>query len=306
MRFPRFFPLGLIVVCLPFSAAQGQQDFDAVEIQVTPIRGGVHMITAAGGNLAAFIGPDGVLMVDSDFAEMSDRILAAVGELDSPNPSLRYLVNTHWHFDHTGGNENFVKAGATLIAHEGVRRLLSEDQVMNAVGGREVPAAPELGRPVITFNDRMNLDLNGEVIHLVHLADAHTDGDIIVHFRDADVVHMGDLFFSGRYPFIDVDNGGSLPGMVRALEEVLAHTGEGTMFIPGHGALADRTGFQAYADMLTTVRDRVQTLIDAGKSRDEVIAARPTAEFDEVWGSQGGFGEPDNWVGLVYDGMVGG
>jgi len=290
--------------------AHAQQDWNAVEIQVTPLPSGVHMITAGGGNLAVFTGPDGVLMVDADYAELSERIAAAVGEAvaaaDGSDPALRYLVNTHWHFDHTSGNESFVRAGATLIAHEGVGRLLAEDQVMNALGGREVPAAPILARPTLTFNDRMNLEFNGDVIHLVHMADAHTDGDIIVHFRDADVIHMGDLFFNGMYPFSDIDNGGNLPGMVRALEEVLAHSGETTLFIPGHGPLAERADLQVYAEMLSTVRDRVQILIEAGKTRAEVIAEKPTAEFDADWGGESSFLEPDRWVGLVYDGMVGG
>jgi glyoxylase-like metal-dependent hydrolase (beta-lactamase superfamily II) len=296
-------------VPLLMNPAHAQQDWDAVEIQVTPLRGGLSMVTAAGGNLAVFVGPDGTLMVDADYAEISDRLMGKVAEIagavEGSDPTLRFLINTHWHFDHTSGNENLVKAGATLISHEGVRRLLSEDQVMHALGGREVPAAPVLGRPTVTFNDRMNLDLNGDLIHLVHMADAHTDGDIIVHFRDADVVHMGDLFFNGMYPFIDIDNGGNLPGMVRAMEDVLAHTRESTLFIPGHGPLATREDLQTYTDMLSIVSARVQGLIQEGKTRDEVIAARPTAEFDEAWGGQQGFIEPDSWVGLVYDGMAG-
>ncbi len=315
------FCLGLIL--LPGPDGHAQQDWDAVEIRVTPLRGGVYMIAAAGGNLGVFLGPDGVLVVDSDYAELSERILSTVKELAArevepgehaenpaeahpPNHALRFLVNTHWHFDHTSGNENFAKAGALLIAHEGVGRLLAEDQVMHALGGREVPAAPLSARPAITFNDRMNLAWNGDLIHLVHMADAHTDGDLIVHFRDADVIHMGDIFFNGMYPFIDVDNGGNLPGMVRALEEVLAHSNETTLFIPGHGPLADRGDLQTYADMLRTVRDRVQALIDAGKTRQEVIGEKPTADLDSVWGAQGGFLEADFWVGLVYDGMAGG
>ena len=295
--------LGLVV---PFAGGNAQQDWDAVEIQVTPLRGGVEMVSAAGGNMAVFHGVDGVLVVAADYAELSERILSTVGELAAENPSIRYLVNTHWHFDHTSGNENFVRAGATLISHEGVERLLANDQVMAALGGREVAAAPESARPTVTFNDRMNLAFNGELIHLVHMPDANTDGDIIVHFRDADVVHMGDLFFNGMYPYIDVDNGGNLPGMVRAVEDVLAHSRESTLFIPGHGPLADRGDLQAYADMLSSVRDRVEALIEAGRSREEVIAEKPTANYDPVWGpAGGGFMEPDRWVGLVYDGMVG-
>ncbi len=295
--------IGLLI--LSPAGTRAQQDWDAVEIRVTPLRNGVDMISAAGGNLAVFHGPDGVLLVDADYAELSARLLSTVAELAAANPTIRYLVNTHWHFDHTSGNENFVRAGATLIAHEGVGRLLSDDQVMPALGGREVPAAPEQARPTVTFNDRLNLTLNGELIHLVHMPDAHTDGDIIVHFRDADVVHMGDLFFNGMYPYIDVDNGGNLPGMVRAVEEVLAHSREATLFIPGHGPLASRDDLQAYAHMLGTVRDRVQAFIESGKSREEVIAETPTADFDATWGPEGGgFMEADRWVGLVYDGMV--
>jgi glyoxylase-like metal-dependent hydrolase (beta-lactamase superfamily II) len=286
-----------------------QRDWDAVEIEVTTLRGGVHMLTAAGGNLGVFVGSDGTLIVDADYAEMSERILdrvtALARETPGADPTLRYLVNTHWHFDHTSGNEAFAGAGAVIISHEGVGRLLAGDQVMPALGGREVAAAPIQARPVLTFNDRLNMTFNGDLLHFVHLPDAHTDGDAIVHFRDADVIHMGDLFFNGTYPFIDVDHGGNLPGMVRALEDVLAHSNETTLFIPGHGPLAERADLLAYTDMLRTVRDRVQALIDDGMTREEVIAQRPTADLDETWGGGGGFRDAEFWVGLVYDGMVG-
>ncbi|MBT8397368.1 MAG: MBL fold metallo-hydrolase [Gemmatimonadetes bacterium] len=299
-NWPMILPFFLILCLSPPGGVQGLQDWDSVEIQVSPIRGGVNFVTAAGGNLAAFVGPDGVLVVDADYAEMSDRLISTVKELAGSDTGIRFLVNTHWHFDHTSGNEAFAAAGATIIAHEGVARLLSADQVMAAVGGREVPAAPESARPSITFNDRMNLTLNGDVIHMVHMPDAHSNGDVIVHFRDADVIHMGDLFFNGRYPFIDVDQGGNISGMIQAVEEVLDHSLESTVFIPGHGPLADRDNLLAYREMLTTVRDRVRALLDAGMSRDEVIAEKPTEDLDEIWGS-GLTG--DRLVGLVFDGM---
>jgi len=287
------------------------------------------MLSAGGGNLAVFLGPDGTLVVDADTGDRSEEILDAIrtlaaaegpttapegvvaetpaGTVDAPgsiDPTLRFLVNTHWHFDHTGGNEAFAGAGATIIAHEGVAALMSEDRVMAALGGRVVPASPPAGRPEITFSDRLNLVWNGDLVHLVHMPGAHSGGDAIAHFRDANVVHMGDLFFNGSYPFIDVDFGGNLSGMVDAIQEVLAHTDEATLFIPGHGPLAYRMDLEAYGEMLRTVRDRVQRLIDLGRTREEIQAAKPTADLDVVWGGRGGFTDADFWVGLVYDGMV--
>lgn len=273
------------------------------EVEVTSVRRGVHMISGVGGNIAAFIGEDGVFLVDAGLAEPVEQTLTAIQDLirrESSNSDLAYVVNTHWHFDHTGGNERLATAGAVVVAHENVLRLVSEEQVMPALGDHRVPAAPLGGRPTLTFNDRVNLSWNGDLIHVVHIPDAHSNGDAIVHFRDADVVHVGDIFFNGVYPFIDVDFGGNIGGMVSAIEEILAHTNTTTLFIPGHGPLADRADFVRYRDMLATVRDRVQEMIDQGKTRDEIIAAKPTADLDDDWGGR----DVDVWVGLVFDGML--
>lgn len=299
-----------------------QVDWDALAIQTIALRERVTLISVAGGNVAVLAGADGVLVVDSGYQEVAGRILDTIGELAAPestaevpaqgmlanrsenDPRLRYLINTHWHFDHTSGNEAFARAGAVIIAHERVRRLLAEDQVMAALGGREVPALPREALPAITFNDHLNLECSGEVVHVVHMPYAHTDGDVIVHFRNADVIHMGDIFFNGMYPFIDVDNGGSIVGMARAVQEVLDHSRESTLFIPGHGPLADRNALQRYGDMLRAVGDRIEGMIAQDMSREEVKAARPTADFDPVWAGKKGTLEPDFWVGLVYDGLV--
>ena len=295
---------GVAAPLLVGSPLAAQQDGSQVEITVTPVRGGVHMISGVGGNIAAFLGEDGVFLVDAGLADPAELTLTTIRDLaqrESASSSLRYLVNTHRHFDHTGGNEHVAAAGAVVVAHENVLRLLSQDQVMAALGGRHVSAAPAEARPRLTFNDRVNLSWNGDLIHVVHMRDAHSNGDAIVHFRDADVVHVGDIFFNGTYPYIDVDFGGNIAGMVRAIDEILAHSNETTLFIPGHGPLANREDLVGYRDMLATVRDRIQQMIDRGMTREEVIAAKPTADLDAAWGGR----DSDFWVGLVYDGMVG-
>jgi glyoxylase-like metal-dependent hydrolase (beta-lactamase superfamily II) len=296
-----FFPI------LCSSELWSQQDFSQVEIEVTPVRGGVFLITGAGGNIGAFVGEDGVFLVDASYGELTDRILAAVRDLcerQSANSAYRYLVNTHWHFDHTSGNENMGAAGFTLVGHENVLRLMSDNQVMAALGDREVPAAPESARPRLTFNERVNLSLNGDLIHIVHIPNAHSNGDAIIHFRDADIVHAGDIFFNGMYPYIDIDNGGDIGGMIDAVDEILAHANETMLFIPGHGPLATIDDLREYRDMLATVRDRIQEMIDEGKTRSEIVAAQPTADLDPTWNSEGGWPDPEFWVGLVFDGMA--
>ncbi len=306
-RFVSSIVLVLLLQPQDVTRLSAQTDRAQVPIQVEALRGGVHMVTAAGGNLGVFVGVDGILMVDADYAEHSSRILETARELAQEaggDPSLRYVVNTHWHFDHTGGNGPMAQAGAVLVAHENVDRMMAEDQTMAAVGGREIPAAPAEARPALTLSDRLNLSWNGDLIHVVHMPGAHTSGDVIVHFRDADVVHMGDIFFNGMYPFIDVDFGGDIRGMVRAIEEVLDHTDEATLFIPGHGPLGTRSDLQAYGEMLRTVGDRVEGMIAEGMTRAEVVAAHPTAGLDADWAKPGSFMQPDVWAGLVYDGIV--
>lgn len=301
------FLVSAIGVSIPTSPLFPQQGSSQVEIEVVPVRGGVYLISGGGGNVAAFIGEDGVLLVDAGYAELTDRMLSTMKGLcdrEAVNPTLRYVVNTHWHFDHTGGNERLAVAGAIIAGHENVLRLLSEDQVMPALGNRRVPAAPESARPRLSFNDRVNLRWNGDLIHIVHIPNAHSNGDAIVHFRDANVVHTGDIFFNGTYPYIDIDNSGHIGGMIDAVDEILAHTNETVLFIPGHGPLAARQDLTDYRDMLATVRDRIQGLIDEGKTRQEVIDAKPTADLDADWGGAGSWPDPDLWVGLVHDGMI--
>lgn len=268
-----------------------------VKISTQHVAGTVHLLSGAGGNIAVCAGEDGVLLVDSGYGMLLDKITAALREL-TPDP-VRIVVNTHWHFDHVGGNEGLAKAGAVIIAHDNVRRCMGEPRVLAHID-RAMPSASGPAMPVVTYADTLTLHLNGEEIELIHLPPAHTDGDTLVRFRAANVLHLGDTCFNGMYPYIDVNAGGSLAGMVAALDQALSLADEQTKIIPGHGLLADRRALKTYRDMLATVRNRVHELKAAGKSRAEVIAARVTAEFDATFGS-GGF-QPDQWVGMVYDG----
>jgi cyclase len=270
-----------------------------VVVKASKVAGNVYMITGRGGNIGLCVGDDGAFLIDDQYAPLTGQILATVAEL-TPEP-VRFVVNTHWHGDHTGGNENLGETGTIIVAHENVRKRLSTEQFMAAFD-RTVPAAPEGALPVITFNDSVTFHWNDEQLHVIHVKPAHTDGDAIIHFRQANVIHMGDTYFNGMYPFIDVSAGGRLAGMIKAADRALELADDRTKFIPGHGELSGVAELRASRTMLRTVHDRVQKLIDEGNSRDEVIAAKPTRDLDAEWGR--GFMKPDPWVGIVYDGMV--
>ena len=274
------------------------QDFSKVEVKADRVAEGVYMLTGSGGNLGLSVGKSGTYLIDDQYAPLSDRILAAIKAI-TPDP-VRFVVNTHWHGDHTGGNENMGKAGALLIAHENVRRRMSSEQFI-ALFGNKIPASPEDALPVVTFADAITFHWNGDEIRVYHVPPAHTDTDSIVHFVKADVVHTGDVFFNGSYPFIDTSSGGRIDGVIEAAERVLAGTGSATRFIPGHGKVGSRADLQAYRDMLKVVRDRVAKLKAEGQSRDQAIAAKPTADHDATWGT--GFMKADVFTGIVYDSL---
>ena len=280
------------------STVMAQRDFSNVSIKTTDLGNGIYMMTGAGGNLGVSAGEDGVFLVDDQFAPLTEKIRAAIGKV-SQEP-IRFVINTHWHGDHTGGNENLGSSGSVIVAHDNVRERMSTEQFIKHFG-RQVPPSPKAALPVITYDDSLTFHLNGQTIHAFHVPPAHTDGDSVVHFKEGNVVHMGDLFFNGGYPFIDTSSGGNIDGVIAAGKRVLALADAKTQIIPGHGPLADKKTLESYVKMLETVHDGIRPLVDAGKTRDEVVAAAPTSALDEVWGQ--GFIKPADFAGIVYDGM---
>lgn len=278
------------------AGAQQGPDFDRIDYTVTRVAAGIYMLsTPVGGNVGVSIGEDGVLVIDDQFAPLAPKLRSAIALLtDRP---IRFLLNTHWHGDHTGANEAFARTGSVIVAQRRVRERLASPPPAT-LSGRTPPAAAAAALPVVTFDREVSLHLNGDDVEMTHASAAHTDGDAIVRFRRANVVHMGDTFFYGTYPFVDSNSGGTYAGLIAAVEETLATVDDTTRIIPGHGPLCGRKELQEFRDMLVVVRDRVARLIRAGRSQEEVIAAKPTAEFDAKWA--GGFWKPEQWVARVY------
>jgi glyoxylase-like metal-dependent hydrolase (beta-lactamase superfamily II) len=238
------------------------------------------------------------VLIDTEYAPLNAKILAAVRAAGGSD--VKYVINTHWHGDHTGGNEPLGKAGALIIAHDNVLARMSTEQFMAAFN-QHVPPAPAAARPVVTFPSRTTFHLNGDVVQIVHIANAHTDGDSIVHFTNANVIHTGDTYMKDVYPFIDVGSKGSINGFIAAADAVLSRADANTKIIPGHGALANRADMQRFHDMLVAARGKIQALIDQGMSEDQVFAAKPTAEFDDPWGK--GFMTPEQFTRFAYQSL---
>ena len=301
--FMRQIRLAGIVLLVLFMGQTGAysatQDFSNVQIQTEKVADNVFMLIGAGGNIGVSAGKDCVFMIDTSYAPLADKIKAAIATVsDKP---IQYVVNTHWHQDHVGGNEYFVKAGATVVAHDNVRKRVSTEQVVKILN-RTVPPLPESALPVITFSRNMTFYLNGNEIFIFHIARAHTDGDAIVHFKKSNVIHMGDIYFNGMYPFIDLSAGGSINGMIAAVKRILLLCDQNTKVMPGHGHLSNKAELEEYLKMLVAVRDRIDREIKAGKPLDAVIASQPTRDLDPVWGK--GFMKPEQFVKIVYESLV--
>jgi glyoxylase-like metal-dependent hydrolase (beta-lactamase superfamily II) len=283
----------------PKVAPKAGAAFEGAPIQLTELAPGVHLLAGPGGNIAVLSGADGVALIDSGIPARIASIREAVASIN-PKP-IRTLLNTHWHFDHTGGNENLGRTGTVIVAHDNVRKRMAAEQNI-AFLGMKVPPSPDAALPTVTFPDTATFYPNGAPVDAFHVPPAHTDGDTVFVLKKADVLHAGDLFFNGFYPFIDYWTGGSLDGMIAAADKILAVAGPKTRIIPGHGPLAGREELKAFRDMMAGVREQIMPLLTAGKSLEETIAAKPTRSFDEKWGKA--FFNGDTFVRLLWMGAA--
>jgi cyclase len=289
----------MMLACLVTVAGATQAqapDPAKIEYRTQKVAEGLNVLFGGGGNIAVLTGPDGAFVVDSDIVEMSAKLRGALALVTDQPP--RFLVNTHFHFDHAGGNATIGRSGTVIVAHDNVRKHLMTRQVVSP--GVEIVTEPMArdGLPVVTFDDGVRFHVNGEEIAVYHVANAHTDSDALVFFEQANVLHTGDLMMSIGYPFVDSANGGSLAGLIAAQEKALGLSNEKTRVIPGHGSLVGKADLQAYHDMLATIRGRVAELVRKGRSLEQVQAAAPSKEFDERWGK--GFFTADAFVQRVY------
>ena len=279
-----------LVAALAGGAAVAQnEDFSAVQIVPHHLAGNVHYLEGRGGNIGVLVGEDGVVMVDDQFAPLTEKIIAAIGTLTDED--IRFVINTHVHPDHTGGNENLGGLGIPIIAHDNVLVRLMQ-------GIRGGPPAPEAAWPVVTYGDGIDMHLNGEDIAVVKVPPAHTDGDSFIHFKTANVLHLGDVFRTGAFPVIDVANGGTARGTIEALQLAIAMAEPDTIMLPGHGTPSTRDDVQKFLDMVVDVEARVSSLVDQGMALEQVMAAMPTSAYDDA-----GLGSPERFLTGLYESL---
>jgi len=285
--------MAVLTISLLLSFASRAQD--PVKVEATKVKGNVYMITGQGGNIGLFTGVDGSFMIDDQFAPLTDKIIEAVKSVGGDVPS--YLINTHFHGDHSGGNENLGKTGTLIMAHDEVRQRLVDGSFIGAFGMKAEPASkPAL--PTVTYSESMHLHINDETVHIIHVPRAHTDGDSFVVFKSANVVHAGDLFFNGFFPFIDGAHGGSVKGVIAGVDTILALTDDNSKIIPGHGPLGSRADLQRYRDMLAIAYERLLKLKNQGVSAEDAVLQAPLEDLAADWGS--GIFTADKWIEVVY------
>jgi len=291
----RIISLSIIIFMGLTGITSAQNKYDEVQIITTKVADGIYMLQGAGGNIGVSAGEDGIFMIDDQFSPLTPKILEALSII-SPKP-IKFIINTHWHFDHTGGNENLGKMGVVIVAHDNVYKRLSTDQFMKDFN-RDVPAAPKAALPMVSFNDEATFHMNGLHILARHYAHSHTDGDSIIFFKNKNVIHMGDIFFNGHYPYTDSGSGGSIYGMIDTVADILRQIDDTTKIIPGHGPLANKQDLQHYHDMMVQVVDLLAPLAKKGLSIDEATKRNPLKDLNDEWGD--GFLKPDMFLKIIY------
>jgi len=288
-----------IVWVLFVAAVNGQQtDWSKVEMKVTKVAGNVYMLQGAGGNIGVSVGDDGILIVDDQYAPLADKIKASLKGL-AADKKLRFILNTHWHGDHTGSNVVFGPE-APIIAHDNVRKRMATEQ-KSEFFKNTTPASPKEALPVITFNENLTVHFNGEEIRAIHFPHGHTDGDIVVFFPTSNVVHLGDDFFAGRFPFVDLESGGNVEGLTKNIGDIIGKIPAGAKLIPGHGPLSTIDDLKTYHNMLLTTTDIVRKKIAAGKTLEQIKSEGLPDEW-KSWGT--GFIKTDLWLTILYNSLT--
>ncbi len=290
----------IVIFLLCFVIPLQAQDFSGVEIESLRINDNFYVLYGSGGNIGVFVGEDGLIMIDTQFAPLSERITEAVSGISGDE--IKFVINTHWHGDHTGGNGNFSADGAVIVAHEYVKRRMSMEVFLPLYNSRAMPS-PIGALPTVTFTQDISFHSGNETLKAIHAPNAHTDTDAFVHFENANIIHMGDLLWTGSYPRIDVQHGGgSVQGVISAVEQALSLANGDTQFISGHGAIPEKgTAYvESYLAMLKAVSNRVSNMIDDGMSQQQIIAARPTADFDADFLADNAYINADMFSRIVY------
>jgi len=292
----RTITISLFVFLFVFSQVVSAQE--EVKIESIQVTDQIYMLTGQGGNLGLFVGQDGTFLIDDQFAPLSEKIIGAITSVGGDSP--KFLINTHFHGDHTGGNENFGKRGTLIFSHNNVRDRLRHGSYIREFDMKR-SGVEDIALPVVTFSEDISFHLNGDEVHVIHIPHSHTDGDSIIHFRSANVIHAGDVVFNGFYPFIDVNHGGSIKGMITGVKKIIALSDGNTQIIPGHGPLTDKAELGNYLKMLETAYERLRKLKAEGKTIQEAIESTPLADLEEEWGD--GIFTGDKWIGIIYSGV---
>ena len=267
-------------------------------ITPVPVADHIFMIAGDGGNIGLFTGTDGTFLIDDQFAPLTERIIEAIKSVGGEHP--KFLINTHYHGDHTGGNEKLGHGGTLIFSHDNVRERLTTGAFLTAFNMKQAAVSKD-GLPIVTFSEDISFHINGENVRAIHVPSAHTDGDSFIRFIQANVIHAGDIFFNGFYPFIDVHHGGTLKGMIKSVDKILSLTDDNTKIIPGHGPLGDKSQLLAYRQMLATSYVRLNKLKAEGNTAEEAAAAEPLADIEDKW--ENGIFESDRWIKLIYPGV---